>query len=259
METPLIYLGLFYIFVLFGLTINYPVVWISIIPLGLIFGDDSPLDKTFFGLVKYGIVFHLYLFVGVNLQNFIKKHKILNDVDNFLSGSSEPKPVKQEPETEEEKLQREKLEKSRREKINRIEEQEKRRRKRKEKKLEELRKKKEFWFKLDGFETEDELNKVFDKLGFKSKLTSYSNDEGIDHVLDGNIVVQTKNQKKKVSRPDLQRFWGSWKDSHKKGIFVSIHGFTNTCEEFVKDKPILLYDVDDVVRMSEGKKPKWND
>ena len=96
-------------------------------------------------------------------------------------------------------------------------------------------------------------------MGFKSKLTSYSNDEGIDHVLDKNIVVQTKNQKKKVSRPDLQKFWGSWKDSHKKGIFVSIHGFSNNCEEFVKDKPILLYDVDDVIRMSEGKKPEWNE
>ena len=128
-----------------------------------------------------------------------------------------------------------------------------------EKELEEKRKKKEFWFGLDGYETEDELDKVFEKLGFETELTPPSNDEGIDHVLNGEIVVQTKNQQSKVSRPDLQRFWGSWKDSHKKGIFVSIHGFSNTCEEFVKDKPILLYDVDDVVRMMEGKKPEWNE
>ena len=259
MERLLIGVGIFYICVLFFMLMDYPLVWISIVPLLWFFGDDLPPDNTFFGLVKYGIIFHLYLFVGVNLQNIIKKYKILNVVDNFLSSSSEPKPVKQEPETEEEKLQREKLEKSRREKINKIKEQEKRRKKRIEKKLEELRKKKEFWFELGGLETEDELNKVFDKLGFKSKLTSYSNDEGIDHVLNGEIVVQTKNQKNKVSRPDLQRFWGSWKDSHKKGIFVSINGFSNTCEEFVKDKPILLYDVDDVVRMMEGKKPEWNE
>ena len=127
------------------------------------------------------------------------------------------------------------------------------------KELEEKRKKKEFWFGLDGYETEDELDKVFENLGFKTETTPPSNDEGIDHVLNGEIVVQTKNQKSKVSRPDLQRFWGSWKDSHKKGIFVSIHGFSNTCEEWVKDKPILLYDVDDVVRMMEGKKPEWNE
>ena len=127
------------------------------------------------------------------------------------------------------------------------------------KELEEKRKKKEFWFGLDGLETEDELNKVFEKLGFETELTPPSNDEGIDHVLNGEIVVQTKNTQNKVSRPDLQRFWGSWKDSHKKGIFVSIHGFSNTCEVFVKDKPILLYDVDDVVRMMEGKKPEWNE
>ena len=129
------------------------------------------------------------------------------------------------------------------------------------KELEEKRKKKEFWFGLNGLDTEKELDKVFKKLGFKIETTPPSNDEGIDHVLNGEIVVQTKNTKNKVSRPDLQRFWGSWKDSHKKGIFVSIHGFSNTCEEFVKleDKPILLYDVDDVVRMMEGKKPEWNE
>ena len=127
------------------------------------------------------------------------------------------------------------------------------------KELEEKRKKKEFWFGLDGLPTEKELNKVFEKLGYKSELTPPQNDEGIDHVLNGEIVVQTKNQKKGVGRPDLQRFWGSWKDFHKKGIFVSIHGFSNNCREFVRDKPILLYDVDDVVRMMEGKKPEWNE
>ena len=128
-----------------------------------------------------------------------------------------------------------------------------------EKELEPLRKKKGFWFELSGLETEKELHKVFKKLGFKTELTPLNNDEGIDHVLNGNIVVQTKNTKKKVSRPDLQRFWGSWKDSHKKGIFVSIHGFTRTCKDFIKDKPILLYDVNDVIGMSEGKKPEWNE
>ena len=144
---------------------------------------------------------------------------------------------------------------------NEREEQERREQERleREKELEKERKNKEFWYGLSGLDTENELNNVFEKLGFETELTPPSNDEGIDHVLNGEIVVQTKNQKNKVSRPDLQRFWGSWKDSHKKGIFVSIHGFSNTCEEWVKDKPILLYDVDDVVRMMEGKKPEWNE
>ena len=161
--------------------------------------------------------------------------------------------LKREREEKEERELREKEERELRE----IRE-EKERLKR-EKELVVLRKKKEFWFELSGLDTEKELNKVFKQLGYKTKLTPRSNDEGIDHVLDKNIVVQTKNQKKKVSRPDLQKFWGSWKDSHKKGIFVSIHGFAKTCKEFVKDKPILLYDVNHVVRMSEGKKPEWNE
>ena len=128
-----------------------------------------------------------------------------------------------------------------------------------EKELEEERKKKEFWFGLSGLDTENELNNVFEKLGFETELTPPSNDEGIDHVLNGEIVVQTKNQKKNVGRPDLQKFWGCWKSSHKKGIFISIHGFSENCKEFVKDKPILLYDLDDVIGMSEGKKPEWNE
>ena len=146
------------------------------------------------------------------------------------------------------------------EKINRIKEQEKRRKKRIEKKLEELRKKKEFWFGLDGLPTERELNKVFEKLGYKTKLTPIGGDEGIDHILDEEIVVQTKNQKRKTSRPDLQKFRGSMKD-YKKGIFVSINGFTHTCEKFVQtsDRQILLYDVNDVIGMSEGRKPEWNE
>jgi hypothetical protein len=134
-----------------------------------------------------------------------------------------------------------------------------------EKELEPLRKEKEFWIQLNGLDAENiflfkkELNKVFEKLGFETELTPPSNDEDIDHILNGEIVVQTKHQKRKVSRPDLQKFWGSWKDSHEKGIFVSIHGFTRTCKDFIKDKPILLYDVDDVIGMSEGKKPEWNE
>ena len=118
----------------------------------------------------------------------------------------------------------------------------------------------EFWFELDGLETERELNKVFEKLGYKSELTPIGGDEGLDHILDDEIVVQTKNQKRKTSRPDLQKFRGSMKD-YKKGIFVSINGFTHTCEKFVQtsDRQILLYDVNDVIGMSEGRKPEWNE
>ena len=126
-----------------------------------------------------------------------------------------------------------------------------------EREREELRKKQDFWFGLNGRDTEIEVDKVFNNLGYETVLTSSSNDGGLDHILNGEIVVQTKNQKQKVSRPELQKFWGSWKDEHNKGIFISIHGYSSYCKEFVKDKPILLYDVDDVIRMSEGKKPIW--
>ena len=129
-----------------------------------------------------------------------------------------------------------------------------------EQELEEERKIKEFWFWLDGLETEKELNKVFEKLGYKSELTPIGGDEGLDHILDVEIVVQTKNQKRKTSRPDLQKFCGSMKD-YEKRIFVSINIFKNTCEKYVQtlDRQILLYDVNDVIGMSEGSKPELNE
>ena len=165
-----------------------------------------------------------------------------------------------EPETEEERVLREQNE---REEQERIEEEYTKReleRLKREKELEEERREKEFWFELDGYETERELNKVFEKLGYKTKLTPLSNDEGLDHILDGEIVVQTKNQKRKSPRTDLQKFRGSMKD-YKKGIFVSINGFTHTCEEYVltSDRQIKLFDIDDVIKMSEGEKPEWNE
>ena len=158
-----------------------------------------------------------------------------------------------ETESEEERVLREKNE---REELQRIKEENKIR----EQELEEERKKKEFWFGLNGLDTERELNKVFEKLGYKTELTPLGGDEGLDHILDDEIVVQTKNQKRKTSRPDLQKFRGSMKD-YKKGIFVSINGFTHTCEKFVQtsDRQIKLFDVDDVIGMSEGKKPEWNE
>ena len=185
-------------------------------------------------------------------RNENKKREEQERIEEENKKREEERVIREQERIEEERVLREKNKREEREKI----EQERLVRK---KELEEKRKKKKFWFGLNGLDTEKELNNVFEKLGFETELTPPSNDEGIDHVLNGEIVVQTKNQKNKVSRPDLQRFWGSWKDSHKKGIFVSIHGFSNTCEEWVKDKPILLYDVDDVVRMMEGKKPEWNE
>jgi len=118
-------------------------------------------------------------------------------------------------------------------------------------------KKKEFWFNLDGMETEEEIHKVFENLGYDTETTKISGDEGIDHILDGEIVVQTKNVRKGVGRPDLQQFYGAWKDDHTKGIFISIHGFTETCEEFVENKPIVLCDVNDVIEMNEGVYKPW--
>lgn len=185
-------------------------------------------------------------------RNENKKREERERIEEERVIREEERVIREENEREERVIREQERIEEEREKI----EQERLKRK---KEQEEKRKNKEFWFGLNGLDTEKELDKVFEKLGFKIETTPPSNDEGIDHVLNGEIVVQTKNQKKGVGRPDLQRFWGSWKDFHKKGIFVSIHGFSNNCREFVRDKPILLFDVNDVIEMNEGKKPEWNE
>ena len=215
-----------------------------------VIGDFFVLIGKFGIWVVFPFILLLWLFLIYGREYLIKIGII--EVEEKDSGDK--------PETEEERVLREKNE---REEQERIEEEYKKReqeRLKREKELEEERKKKEFWFELNGLDTEKELNKVFEKLGYKTELTPLSNDEGLDHILDGEIVVQTKNQKRKSPRTDLQKFRGSMKD-YKKGIFVSINGFTHTCEEYVltSDRQIKLFDIDDVIKMSEGEKPEWNE
>jgi hypothetical protein len=110
----------------------------------------------------------------------------------FRSNPSKAELKREREEKEERELReiREEKERLKREKKRELKLKERLKR---EKELVVLRKKKEFWFELSGLDTEKELNKVFKQLGYKTKLTPRSNDEGIDHVLDKNIVVQTKN------------------------------------------------------------------
>ena len=234
-----------YLFIIFGLFVLFQLgfIWV-LLGLGC--------------LVIYGGLEFLMWFN----RDEIQKSKKIREREELLERHSKRNRNKRnvEPESEEERVLREKNEREELQRIkkeNKIREQERLVR---EQELEEERKKKEFWFELDGLETERELNKVFEKLGYKTKLTPIGGDEGIDHILDEEIVVQTKNQKRKTSRPDLQKFRGSMKD-YKKGIFVSINGFTHTCEKFVEtsDRQIKLFDIDDVIGMSEGKKPEWNE
>ena len=49
----------------------------------------------------------------------------------------------------------------------------------------------------------DEINKIFVNLGYDAPPTPRSNDKGLDHILNGEIVVQTKNQKNKGDNVNL--------------------------------------------------------
>ena len=93
-------------------------------------------------------------------------------------------------------------------------------------------------------------------MGYKIELSRTSNEKEIDLILDKKIVVRKNTKEKKVRGLDLQKFWESWKDTHNSGIFISINGFNSNCKYFAVGKQIFLYELEDVVKMVEGKKPK---
>ena len=113
-----------------------------------------------------------------------------------------------------------------------------------------------YWYGLDERGSSKELMKIFKNLGYKIELSRTSNEKEIDLILDKKIVVRKNTKEKKVRGLDLQKFWESWKDTHNSGIFISINGFNSNCKYFAVGKQIFLYELEDVVKMVEGKKPK---
>ena len=54
-----------------------------------------------------------------------------------------------------------------------------------------------------------------------------------------------------------KNFWKCWKDTKYKGIYVSIYGFSSNCTYFKLGKQILLFELEDVVKMAKGQIPDW--
>ena len=115
---------------------------------------------------------------------------------------------------------------------------------------------KKYWYGLDERGSTKELMKIFKNLGYKIELSRTSNGKEIDLILDKKIVVRKNTKEKKVRGLDLQKFWESWKDTHNSGIFISINGFNSNCKYFAVGKQILLYELEDLVKIVDGKNPE---
>ena len=104
------------------------------------------------------------------------------------------------------------------------------------------------WKKLSGREFEKMAAIIFEEQGYKAKVVGGAGDKGIDIKLkkDGRkYFVQCKNMER-VQPKDVRAFWGSIeeyirKEKIKKGYFVTTGDFSKAGKEFVKNKPIELF------------------
>lgn len=100
---------------------------------------------------------------------------------------------------------------------------------------------KEYYEKIDPFDFEIEIAKLFEKEGYISEVTSKVNDGGKDIILRKNnetIYVECKRLKhsSKVGRPVLQKLFGSMiADGVDKGIVVTTSRFSMEAIEFKKN------------------------
>jgi Restriction endonuclease len=118
----------------------------------------------------------------------------------------------------------------------------------------------EYWAGLRGRSFEAELARLYVAQGYSASLTSASNDKGIDIVLRqgaGEFIVQCKGYADPVGPAVARELYGTFMASRATGAILACPGgFTNGVREFVKDKPIVLLGLPEIVRMAESASPQ---
>jgi HJR/Mrr/RecB family endonuclease len=124
-------------------------------------------------------------------------------------------------------------------------------------KLELLKRKRSYWAFLDGYAFERATAEVLRKHQFTAMVTPGSADGGIDIEVTRNGlkgVVQCKAHVACVGPHVVRDLYGVIHHCGANfGIIVSRGGFTRGAVEFVRDKPILFLDTDDLIAMQEGR------
>ena len=108
---------------------------------------------------------------------------------------------------------------------------------------------------------EDEIARMFERLGYEVRQTAYSNDGGRDAILTKNghtYLVECKRYAEDglSGRPDLQKFHSAIiTDDATSGFFVTAGRFTQEAIKFAATVPIKLIDQEALVRMMFDSKP----
>ena len=115
------------------------------------------------------------------------------------------------------------------------------------------KKQKEYWNSLTGHEFEEALAQMFRKNGYLATVCAPGGDGGIDIILNKEndiTLVQCKAHKNPVGPSVARDFYGTLiHNNATKGLVASLSGFTSGFYEFIKDKPISIITLDDIIKM----------
>ncbi len=123
------------------------------------------------------------------------------------------------------------------------------------KEREEQMKKVNFIFDLTPREFENEIAAIYSKMGYDVKITTFTNDKGVDVIAIKEKVkfaIQCKRlQKDKViSRPELQKLYGGMASvKARRGIFVATCKFSVPALEFARNNRIECIDLEQLVEI----------
>lgn len=102
-----------------------------------------------------------------------------------------------------------------------------------------MRQSRDYWFKLDPYDFEEEVAHWYEKKGYKATVTAKSGDGGVDIILQKggeSMYVQCKRfTSSKVDRPTLNALYGVMcADGVRKGAVACLLGTTSEAKEFAE-------------------------
>ena len=113
----------------------------------------------------------------------------------------------------------------------------------------------DFWKGLSGVQFELELADLLRRAGYSVLSTPASDDGGIDlRLSNGNTatIVQCKRHQKPAGPAIARELYGTLMDSDAdEAILACTAGVSQRAREFLEGKPILIMDVDDIVRLQK--------
>ena len=117
------------------------------------------------------------------------------------------------------------------------------------------RKKKDFWYSLNGRSFEIEISKIFKKNGYNTRICKQGGDEGVDLEIEKNGVVeiiQCKAHKSKISPSVARDLLGTMlnkKVNH--AYLITLNGGTAGTIDFCRKNNITIWDIDDIIKNND--------